>query len=123
MTDVPPNPAPPVATASPSDIDARTYTLIIYGLYIGGVLTGGCTGLVGVIMAYIRRAEYKGTIWESHIENAIHAFWVWLLLFVAGIPLTLAFGLGILVMAAGFIYFLYRSIKGLIAAIDSKPYV
>jgi uncharacterized membrane protein len=125
MTDVPPatpNP-PPVATASPADIDARTYTIIIYGLYLGAILCGGASGLVGVVLAYIKRDEYRGTVWASHIENAIHAFWVWLLLFVAGIPLLLAFGLGVLVMAAAFIYFLYRTIKGLIAAIDGKPYV
>jgi len=119
MTDVPPS---PVAT-SPSEVDARTYTLIIYGLYLGALICGGATGIVGVVMAYIKRDEYRGTIWASHMENAIHAFWVWFLLFVAGIPLTIVFGLGVLVMVAAFIYFLYRSIKGLIAAIDSKPYV
>lgn len=122
MTDVPPPPAPAIST-TPTDIDARTYTIIIYGLYLGAVICGGATGIVGVVMAYIKRAEYKGTIWESHIENAIHAFWVWFLLFVAGIPLLLAFGAGVLLMAAAFIYFLYRTIKGLIAAVDGKPYV
>src|SRR6185312_3787553 len=98
--------------------DARSYNIMIYGLYLGALFCGGASGIVGVVMAYIKRAEYKGTIWESHIENAIHAFWVWFLLFLAGIPLLLLFGLGFLVMAAGFIYFLYRTIKGLIAAID-----
>lgn len=125
MTDVPPpNPVPPpVLAAAPSEVDARTFTIIIYGLYIGGVLTSGATGIVGVIMAYIKRAEYKGTIWESHVENAIHAFWVCFLLSIVSIPLMLLFGLGFIVLAGAVIYFLYRSIKGLIAAIDSKPYV
>ena len=125
MTDVPPStPTPtPAISTTPTEVDARTYTIIIYGLYLGALVCGGATGIVGVVMAYIKREEYKGTIWASHIENAIHAFWVWLLLFVAGIPLLLLFGLGFLLMGAAFIYFLYRTIKGLIAAIDSKPYV
>lgn len=124
MTDVPPsNPTPPAIATTPAEVDARSYTIIIYGLYLAAVFCGGATGIVGVIMAYIKRAEFKGTVWESHIENAIHAFWVWLLLFVAGIPLLLAFGLGFLLMGGAFIYFLYRTIRGLIAAIDGKPYV
>jgi len=124
MTDVPPShPTPPAITTAPSEVDARTYVLIIYGLYLGALVCGGATGIVGVVMAYIKRDEYKGTVWESHIENAIHAFWVWLLLFAAGIPFLLAFGAGVLLMGAAFLYFLYRTIKGLIAAIDGKPYV
>ena len=35
----------------------------------------------------------------------------------------LLFGLGVIVMFGAFAYFLFRTIKGLIAAIDSKPYV
>ena len=124
MTDVPPpNPAPPVAAVSPTDIDARTWVIIVYGLYLGALVCGGISGIVGVVLAYIKRDEFRGSVWGSHIENAIHAFWVWLLLCVLGAPLTLLFGLGLLVIAAAFIYFLFRTIKGLIAAIDSKPYV
>jgi len=124
MTDVPPpNPAPPVTVASPSDIDARTWVIIVYGLYLGALVCGGISGIVGVVLAYIKRDEFRGSVWGTHIENAIHAFWVWLLLCVLGAPLTLLFGLGLLVIAAAFIYFLFRTIKGLIAAIDSKPYV
>jgi len=124
MTDVPPpNPAPPVATVAPSDIDARTWVIIVYGLYLGALVCGGLSGIVGVVLAYIKRDEFRGSVWGTHIENAIHAFWVWLLLCVLGAPLTLLFGLGLLVIAAACIYFLFRTIKGLIAAIDSKPYV
>jgi uncharacterized membrane protein len=125
MTDIPPpNAAPPVvSSASPADVDARTWVIIVYGLYLGALVCGGVSGIVGVVLAYIKRDEFRGSIWGSHIENAIHAFWVWLLLCVLGAPLVLLFGLGFLVIAAAFIYFVFRTIKGLIAAVDGKPYV
>ncbi len=117
----PPIPAPPVST-TPEAIDTRTLAIIVYGLYLGALFCGGLSGIAGVILAYIKRDESRGTIWESHFENAIQAFWIWLGLFVLGI-LTVWFLIGLFVIAAAFIYFLYRTIKGLIAAIDSKPYV
>jgi len=48
--------------------------------------------------------------------------WVEMLLFVIGI-LTAWFVVGIFVIIAAFVYFIYRTIKGLILAVDSKPYV
>jgi uncharacterized membrane protein len=129
MTDIPPpapsvSPAPlPAITTTPSEVEARTWTIIIYGMYLAAAPSGGFTGIVGVIMAYIKREEFRGTIWESHAENAIRAFWIWFLLCLVGAPLVLLFGLGVLVMFGAFVYFLFRTIKGLIAAIDGKPYV
>ncbi|MEJ1967201.1 MAG: hypothetical protein WDN03_00980 [Rhizomicrobium sp.] len=114
-------PSPPAYAAAPAD-EMRTMVIIVYGLLLGGLVCGGLSSVAGVILAYIKRGEAKGTIWEGHLQNAIHAFWVSLVLFVVGIPLTLIF-VGVLVMLAGAIYLLYRTIKGLIAAIDSKPYV
>ena len=124
MTDIPPQAPQPVSGVSttPTDIDSRTWVIIIYGLYLGALVCGGLSGIAGVIMAYIKRDELRGTIWESHIENAIRTFWVWLILFIVGIPLCMIF-VGIFVILGAFIYFLYRTIKGLIAAIDGKAYV
>ena len=36
---------------------------------------------------------------------------------------TAWFLIGIVVIGAAFVYFLYRTIKGLIAAVESRPYV
>ncbi|MEJ0028127.1 MAG: hypothetical protein WDN01_19035 [Rhizomicrobium sp.] len=120
MTDAAPQPAMP-AVSSPST-DTRTLAIIVYGLYIGAVVTCGIAGLVGVILAYVKRDESRGTIWESHFENAIQAFWIWLVLFVVGVA-TAWLVIGIFVIGAAFLYFLYRTIKGLVAAIESRPYV
>jgi uncharacterized membrane protein len=115
MTDIAPQPSAPTT-------EMRTFAIIIYGLYLGALFTGGSTGLVGVILAYVKRGEARGTIWESHVENAIHAFWIWLGLMVLGAA-TALFGVGFVIMAGAFVYFLYRTIKGLVRAVDDKPYV
>ncbi len=120
MSDAAPQPSLP--TVSPPATDTRTLAIIVYGLYIGAVLTGGIAGIVGVVLAYIKRDESRGTIWQSHFENAIQAFWIWLILFVIGVATTWLV-IGIFVIGAAFIYFLYRTIKGLVAAIESRPYV
>lgn len=112
-------------TAPPSTVpatDTRTLALIVYGLYIGAVVTCGIAGVAGVVLAYIKRDESRGTVWHSHFENAIHAFWAWFMMMVIGI-LTIWFVVGLFIIGGAFIYFLYRTIKGLIAAIESRPYV
>ena len=120
MTEISPQPAQPLRVAS-SD-DSRTLVIVLYGLYLGALLCVGLSGIAGVILAYIKRDEAKGTVWESHFENAIHAFWIWFALSVVGV-LTSWLVVGFFVLIGAYIYFAYRTIKGLIAAIDSKPYV
>ncbi len=122
MSDAAPQPSVPAQPVSPPTTDTRTLAIIVYGLYIAAVVTGGLAGLVGVVLAYVKRDEARGTIWESHFENAIQAFWIWLIAFVVGVA-TAWLVVGIFVIGAAFIYFLYRTIKGLVAAIESRPYV
>jgi len=112
---------PPPAVALRSD-DTRTLVIIVYGLYLAALLCVGLSGIAGVILAYVKGDEVRGTIWESHFENAIHAFWVWLGLSVIGV-LTVWLVIGIFILIGAYIYFAYRTIKGLVGALDSKPYV
>lgn len=120
MTNISPQPAGPTA-ASPSE-DVRTLAIIVYGLYLASLLCVGLSGIAGVVLAYIKRDDVKGTIWESHFENAIQAFWIWFGLSVLGV-LTVVFVIGIFILIAAYVYFAYRTIKGLIRAVDSQPYV
>lgn len=112
------------STAQPAvaGLDSRGLSIVIYGLYLAAVFTCGLAGIAGVILAYIKRDEVRGTIWDSHFENIISAFWVWVMIMAAGIVLAPVL-IGFAVMAVAFVYFLYRTIKGLIAAIESRPYV
>ena len=103
--------------------ELRTPAILVYVLYLAAVVSAGFAGIVGVIVAYVKRDDAKGTIWESHFRNQIEAFWVWLVLFIAGCLTVWVFFIGVAVIVVAFIWFLYRTIKGLIRAVESKPYI
>ena len=117
MSDASPQPIPAASS------DTRTLVIVVYALYIAAAFTCGIAGIAGVILAYIKRDETVGTIWHSHFENAIQAFWVWFILFVAGWATWWLFFIGFLVIGVAFLYFLYRTIKGLVAAVENRAYV
>ena len=135
------------AAAANAEEGARIAILIVYGLYLLA-LVNGITGIAGVVLAYIKRGDARGTVYDSHYSNAIATFWIVL---VAGVALTVialeaifgtviffarpdaAFGswqpaallllpLVWLGFAALFVFYLYRTIKGFIRAMDGRPY-
>src|ERR1700761_6746574 len=107
--------------ADQSASDTRMLAIVVYGLYIGAVLSCGVAGIAGVILAYIQRDRAAGTIWFSHFENAIHAFWVWFAIMAVGV-VTAPLFIGFPIMALAFVYFLYRAIRGLVAAVEGRAY-
>ena len=117
MTETQVSPTPAAAGS-----DERAIVLVVYGLYLFALLSCGLAGIAGVIVAYIKRGEAIGTLWESHYDNQINVFWGWFALMVAGIVTLPLFGLGLIVIAVAFVWFLYRTIKGLLRALESKFY-
>lgn len=129
----------------------RTLAIVVYGLYLAAFLNG-ITAIIGVVIAYVGRSEARGTIYESHYTNAIHTFWVTFVATVILCAITFSTVVGMLggtaavfghhtshdivlnplafvafpVIAFGFIgmtiWYLYRTIMGLVRALDSKPY-
>ncbi|WP_196259463.1 DUF4870 family protein [Pelagibacterium limicola] len=104
---------------SNSSLDPRTWTIVIWALYLGSFVTG-ISGLVGLILAYLKRDELAGTAFESHAVSAIRTFWIGLVAALVGLVLTIVL-IGPLVMLAVAAWFLFRSVRGLVLAIDSKP--
>jgi len=99
----------------------RTLAIVSYILFLVGWPTLHLATLGGVILAYVQRGEARGTIWESHYEAIISTFWISLVIGLAAIPLILI-GIGLLVYPVLVVWFLYRVIRGLIHALDRKPY-
>jgi uncharacterized membrane protein len=116
MTDIS---AQPVPTA---DESARGTAIISYVLFLIGWPTLHLATIVGLILAYVKRGETRGTIWESHFDNIINTFWVTLVVGIVAIPLCFII-VGIPLLIGVGIWFLYRSIKGLIRAVDNKAYL
>ena len=62
---------PPDASAS---WNLRSQALLCYVLFLLGWISGGFTALIGVIIAFVKRGDAKGTIWHSHFQNLITVF-------------------------------------------------
>jgi uncharacterized membrane protein len=126
----------------------RTVLLIAYGLFLLAPFNG-ITVLAGVVLAYVKRGEARGTVWESHARNLIHVFWIGLAVSVAVLAVILwSFGgllfslnatngnpppafVGALVVlvpalwlicVVAAVWYFYRTLRGLIRAIEGKAY-
>lgn len=105
-----------------TDESFRGTAILAYVLYLIGWPCLHLTTLAALILAYVQRRDARGTIWESHFSNLIETFWISFLLGLVAIPLIFAFGLGILLGIGVLVFFLYRTIRGLIRALDSRAY-
>ncbi len=101
--------------------NGRTMAIVGYVLFLVGAATAHLGAIAGVILAYIQRNDYRGTVWESHFEAMISTFWISLVILVVAIPLCFVL-VGIPILIVLYIWYLYRNIRGLVHAIDSKAY-
>ncbi len=101
--------------------NGRIMAIVAYVLFLAGILTVHLGAIAGVIIAYIQRNDYRGTVWESHFEAMISTFWISVVVLVVAIPLCFIL-VGIPILLGLAVWFLYRNIRGLVHAIDSKPY-
>lgn len=97
----------------------RTLTHVLYGLYALHWLTGGITGLIAIIINYVKRGDVAGTPYADHFEWQIRTFWRALIAYVIGFALAFVF-IGFVVMFATWIWTLYRIIKGWLYLNDNK---
>ncbi|RQR54487.1 hypothetical protein DIE07_25755 [Burkholderia sp. Bp9002] len=97
----------------------RTLTHVLYGLYALHWLTGGITGLIAIIINYVKRGDVAGTPYADHFEWQIRTFWRALIAYVIGFALAFVF-VGFVVMFATWVWTLYRIIKGWLYLNDNK---
>jgi uncharacterized membrane protein len=100
----------------------RGSAILAYILFLIGWPSLHLATIAGLILAYVQRGDARGTVWESHFSNIIEVFWISLLVGLVAIPLIFAFGAGIVLLIFLLVWFLYRTIKGLVRAIDGRPY-
>lgn len=104
---------------APQPDNLRTVSMVVYGLYIASLVVG-ITLLVGVIMAYIKRDDMRGTLYYDHMQYLIKTFWYSLLGFFIGM-ITMAVAVGGIVLIAVSVWFIYRVVAGFIKLYDGKP--
>jgi uncharacterized membrane protein len=98
----------------------RTLTHVLYALYAVHWLTGGLTGLIAVIINYVKRSGAAGTAYEAHFDWQIRTFWYGLIGYLIGFAL-IAVLIGLAVLWVVGIWMLYRIIKGWLYLYDNKP--
>ena len=131
---------PPVANGAPSPALIST-TLVIYALFGVAAVAGlassgfpliaplmGIVGIVGIILAYVKRSEATGTWLESHYRWLIRTFWFSLLwgaigavIFVLLLIIVIGVFIGYLIWVATTIWVLYRLVRGYMLFNESKP--
>jgi len=109
MSESQPNPAggPPIST-NPGDAGNAN---LIYILYLAGLVTGGVTTLIGVVMAYMAKDAAPDWL-GSHYRNQIHIFWKGLVYAIAGSLLSIVL-IGFLVLLFALVWYIVRIVKGM----------
>jgi len=113
MADIQPGQAPQPANPN------RTLTIVIYVLQALSFVVM-VTGIVAIVMNYVKRNDVRGSWLESHFRWQIRTFWFGLLWAIIGAVLSIIYiGLGILFINA--IWIIYRIVRGVLAVLDYKP--
>lgn len=97
----------------------RQYTLTMYGLYAVSIIVGFFS-IIAIAMNYIKRNDAKDTWLASHFEWQLKTFWITFIGSVIGI-LLFSLLIGIPILFAVWIWFIYRIMKGLVVFMDNKP--
>jgi uncharacterized membrane protein len=97
----------------------KQLTMIIYVLYACSLIVG-VTGIVAIVMNYVKRDDARGTLYESHFTWQIRTFWWGLLWAVIGF-VTAFILVGFVVLFVNFVWCIYRIVKGFLNWNDGKP--
>jgi uncharacterized membrane protein len=102
----------------PSAMSDNQLAMIVYALYLAAFFNG-VTAIIGVIIAYVKDSSADPVL-HSHYQFQIRTFWIGMLYVVVGLVLTLVL-VGIAVLIWAFVWWLVRSIKGLLALNENRP--
>lgn len=93
---------------------------VISLLYLAAWVTGGLTGIIGAVLAFVWRNEPKAD-WEiSHYQYHINSFWIALAGTALGMVLMIVL-VGFLLMGAVAILVIVRSVLALLKAQKHLP--
>ncbi|WP_417543883.1 DUF4870 family protein [Marinobacter sp.] len=97
----------------------RNLAVLVYILQGLSFFLGGVTGLVGVIINYVKLDDVAGTWVEPHFRWQIRTFWIGLLWSVIGVVTTFII-IGWFILLGISIWLIYRIVKGALALNEGK---
>lgn len=98
---------------------ARNLAVLVYILQGLSFFLGGITGLVGVIINYVKLDDVRNTWVEPHFRWQIRTFWLGLLWTVIGVVTSFIF-VGWFILMGAAIWIIFRIVKGALALNDGK---
>lgn len=108
-----------ITVRSNADESLRKYAMLGYAMHLFGLIS--VIGfVVGLILAYIKREDARGTFYESHFVWQTRSFWwglLWFALLLIPTLLTIGF-VPFFVIAQ--VWFAYRMIKGWLRLNDGR---
>ncbi|MCQ9155453.1 DUF4870 family protein [Acidomonas methanolica] len=102
-----------------SGLTLRQWVWITHLLYAASFFTV-ITHIPGVIVAYLKIGEARGTPYESHFIYAVRSFWLGIALLFLGLILAIV-GVGILILALWGVWWFIRIIRPIMALLDDRP--
>ena len=120
-----PAPAPDAAKLE----SLKQLTMIIYVLYAASLFVG-ITGIVAIVMNYVKRDDTVGTIYESHFTWQIRTFWwalLWALIVAAVSLLTAVVIIGFAIWPIGMfalgVWAIYRIARGWLLQVEHHAFL
>lgn len=100
----------------------RRNLTVVWVLYLATLFTGSLTAWIGIVVAHIKRGDAQSHEGYESYTYAIYTFWGAFIASLVGIALTVI-GLGYFILMGTGLWFIYRSIKGLLRTNDNRsPY-
>ncbi len=109
--------APDLAKLSQEQRDI-SYIYAIYALFGLGIF-GLVPAAGGVIMAYAKRNELRGTIYFDHIQFLLKTFWITLIFIIIGY-FTLIFLIGFLILPLTGGWYIFRVVVGFLRLRENR---
>ena len=98
----------------------KRYISYVYVIYLFAL---GIFGLVpaigGVIMAYVKRNEIRGTIYFDHIQFLLKTFWITLIFGIIG-SCTLFLLIGFLIIPLTWGWYVFRVVSGFLRLRENR---
>jgi len=112
--------AEPAETLPPAGdpLDGGT-AKVVYILYLVGIVVGGITALVGVVMAYVKMGDAPAWV-QTHYRFQIRTFWIGFLYSLIGMATTVVF-VGFAILLFTLVWLVVRCIKGMGWADRGEP--
>jgi uncharacterized membrane protein len=107
------------APSAETEASLRKLAGLVYGLQAASMLVG-VTLFAGVIINYLRREQVAGTWLESHFTWQIRTFWWSLAWCVLGIATAILI-VGLLILVASAVWFVYRIVRGWTELNEGRP--